>query len=155
MDVRVVCQSMWLLCLRPLHVWMGTRGPCILLTLRAVYWTRPALSTLCRDILSQEHSFHLVIKGYEMPHILPWNDQAVRKYGVSEGISVPPPSTAKTEVLPLPSVWACGWQGCLISGWRPERCWHRLRGLMKRLKYISPKKFLSIVLPFEFYVSMY
>lgn len=54
-------------------------------------------------MVSQEHSFHLVIKGYEMPHILPWNDQAVRKYGVSEGISVPPPTTAKTEVVPLPS----------------------------------------------------
>lgn len=115
--------------------------PVICLTLRAAYWTRPALLTFCRDIISQEHSLHSVIKGYEMPHILPWNDQAVRKYGVSEGISVPPPSTAKTEVLPLPSVWACGWQSCLISGWLPERCWHRLTGLMKRLKFISLKKF--------------
>lgn len=33
-----------------------------------------------------------------MPHILPWNDQAVRKYSVSEGISVSPPSTAKTDM---------------------------------------------------------
>lgn len=78
--------------------------PVIYLTLWAAYSTRTALSTLCHDIVYQEHSFHLVIKGYEMPHILPRNDQAVRKYGVSEGISVPPPSTAKTEVVSLPAV---------------------------------------------------
>jgi hypothetical protein len=43
-----------------------------------------------------------------MPHILPWNDQAVRKDGVSEGITAAPPSTAKTGVLPLQAIRAYG-----------------------------------------------
>lgn len=83
-----------------------------------------------------------------MPHILPRNDQAVRKYGVSEGISVPPLSTAKTEVVPLPSGLSL-WLTELSHFWMtPRTVLARLTGMMKRLKCISPKKFLSIALPF-------